>query len=136
MKTLEEFCYLIIKREEANKIRRRLLSRYHRKQDKLRKEGHRGYSLNVMVSKEIKEYAIFAKAMKNLSKKHYSKYREELGVNVIYNGSNNVKRIIHNDTEYTFQQIKNLSDGYIFDTVCFDKKLIDNPYKKIVSKYT
>ena len=122
--TIEHFCYLVVCRQEANKLRRRLYFMSRRK-----KKPSEGF---------FRKYSCVGKAMRDVAVACYSPAKRALGAKVYYDANNNAKMVRYvNDDQYyllSMKQVEYLASSYVIDSELLDVS-VTNPYSTLVSKY-
>ena len=132
MSSLEHFCFLVVQRQKANLKRKRLLYALNSKIEKTHGSKYHYHKRAHVCKKERKAYRDHADKMKEISIKHYSPMRRQVDASVKYDGGNMCVSITHKDRTYSYKQVKEIADGYLFDTIVLDKISIDDPYKELI----
>jgi len=132
MSRFQEFCYLVVERQKANKKRKRLLYILNKKLHEA-KVYNRHHIKDQYAKEERSTYRNHAETMKEIAKRVYSPLRRELGIMCYYCGNNNVICFTYQGEIYTKQTIENHANNYLFETVVLkDAELINEAYKGLL----
>jgi hypothetical protein len=137
MNSLEELCFVLVERQKANKLRLSHLHKYYAALKKLRKISRTSRSLK---KKEMAEqlahlefhllsYRRIADLM-NDQRPLLRKLRKSVGAKMYYNGSNMCTTVDIVGRNYSWKQVEQMHNTYVFESVVFGRKKIDNPYSK------
>lgn len=129
MSKFEELCYLIACRQQANVKRRYLLYKLYKKRNANRGNWSKWIKHASEYEPERQAYRNQADMMKKIAKEVYSPMRRELNATIKYDGNNHFKYMIYQGQEFDFKKIKEIADGYVFDSILLEGKTINNPYE-------
>ena len=127
MRTFQEFCYLIVQRNLANKKRKRLLYRLNKLREQYR--STKTYSRNIKILQQKLAYRMFAEGMRKIAKEEFSVLRRQLSVRCNYDANNKIVSIFYGGQEYSLNHIENYANSYMFEKIVLSEGEINNPYK-------
>lgn len=130
MSKLEEFCYLVVQRDKANKKRKRLLYDLNKAYKKNHSCSH--YHIRDFLANDKRAaYRNHADEMKSIAKKVYSPLRQELNIVCNYDGNNTVTSFVYKGETYCWNQIENLANTYLFESIVLTDNSINDAYLKL-----
>lgn len=131
MSKFQEFCYLVIQRDKANKKRKRLLYRLNKK---LNEHTGRLYShIKADIAREDRKiYRDHANNMRNITKSMYTPLRRELGISCNYDGNNSVTSLKYQGEIYYWRNIEDQANTYLFETIILTDQSINNAYEELI----
>jgi hypothetical protein len=131
MSKLQEFCYLVVQRDKANKKRKRLLYRLNKK---LNEHTGRFYThIKADIAREERQlYRDHANKMKQITKSSYSPLRRELGIRCFYDGNNSVTSLKYQGEIYYWRNIEDQANTYLFETIILTDQSINNAYHELI----
>ena len=134
MSKFQEFCYVILQRDIANKKRRRLLGYANAKLCIHKSSRYHGHKIaeEPEIARTRIAYRSHAEAMKKIAAEVYTPMRKELGIKCNYDGNNAVTSLKYDGEIYYWRNIVEHGNAHIFDSIVLDGKSVDNPYSELI----